>query len=268
MTPSNPVPLIEIRNVTYQIDGHPILSNVSWRIQPGEHWVILGPNGAGKTSLLDLVRGSFWPNAGGEVLRLGQRLIDLRELRKSIGWVSHRLAAEIPVRECVLDTVVSGRVGQVGLKPTMPGAPTEMDYEDALQQLHNVQCSDLADRQAGSLSQGELQKVLIARALISRPLLVMLDEPCAGLDPGARERFLSDIHQLAATSSIPSLVWVTHHVEEIMPAFRHLLVIRRGKIEYCDLTCEGIDQTMLQRLYGVAIHRLIQRDGRYWPICD
>ncbi len=260
-------PTIEIRDVSYRAGGNTILDRVSWTVDRGEHWAMLGPNGAGKTTLLKIACGYLWPNAGGEVLRLGQRLTDLRELRRSMGWVSNRLAAEIPPREAVLDTVVSGRVAQVGLKPTMHGpTPSPEDYEQAAQFLADLDCDVLIDRPFGVLSQGEQQKVLIARALMAFPLLVFLDEPCAGLDPGARERFLASVERLASSDTAPSLVLVTHHIEEIMPSFANTLVMRSAKVLRSGSTGAIVDAGLLEALYGVAPKQTIRRGGRTWVV--
>jgi iron complex transport system ATP-binding protein len=258
---------LELRNVGYRAGQHQILADVSWNVAAGEHWALLGPNGAGKTTLLRIACGYLWPNAGGEVLRRGEARTDLRQLRKSMGWVSHRLAAGIPPREPALETVVSGRRAEVGLKhwAHLP-EPAPEDLTAAQQLLVDLDCGQLADRPFGVLSQGEQQKVLIARAMMSLPLLIFLDEPCAGLDPGAREHFLHDLQGLAARSTLPSLILVTHHIEEIMPAFAQLLVMNQGAIVYRGSTREAIDTEMLQHLYGVQVHDMIRRDGRIWPV--
>ncbi|MCO6454156.1 MAG: ATP-binding cassette domain-containing protein [Pirellulaceae bacterium] len=260
-------PLLEIRDVGYRGGDTTILDGVSWRVHPGEHWAILGPNGAGKTTLLRIACGYLWPNAGGEVRRLGQPLTDLRELRRSIGWVSIRLAAEIPPHEAVLDTVVSGRVAQVGLKPAICGPrPTADDYEQARRFLTDLDCSALVDRRFGVLSQGEQQKVLIARALMAVPLLVFLDEPCAGLDPGARERFLESLERLASGNTAASLVLVTHHIEEIMPSFQNTLAMRTARVLRSGPTRKIVDAQLVQELYSVAPRQTILDNGRTWII--
>ncbi len=259
--------VIELQDVSYWAGGAPILDTVSWRIEKGEHWTILGPNGAGKTTLLRIACGQLWPNRGGRVLRLGRRLLDLRELRRSMGWVSNRLATQIPPYECARDTVVSGCVAQVGLKPTLCGPrPSSVDYERADQFLKDLDCGRFADRPFGVLSQGEQQMALIARALMSLPLLIFLDEPCAGLDPGARERFLATIDRLATNSGVPSLILVTHHIEEIMPAFENVLVMREGAIAAQGGTKDVLDEESLSALYGVRIKDVVHRDGRLWPM--
>jgi iron complex transport system ATP-binding protein len=183
------IPAIELRDVSYVANGKKILDAINWTVQPGEHWAILGPNGAGKSTLLKIACGFLWPNAGGEVRRKGKALLDLRALRKSIGWVTSSLVAEIPVEEKAIRTVVSGKFAQVGLLEQFGGAATASDYRSALRYLVEMGCGYLRNQEFGTLSQGEQQKVLIARARMTKPYLIMLDEPCAGMDPGSAGEF-------------------------------------------------------------------------------
>ena len=184
------VPL-DIRNVSYAAAQHTILDSIDWTVSRGEHWVILGPNGSGKTTLLKMACGYLWPNQGGVIYRNGSRRVDLRELRKGIGWVTTSLTAQIPGRERALRTVVSGKFAQVGLLEMSTVRPGEEDYARAEAIMERMGCRRLKDQAFGTLSQGEQQKVLISRALMTRPYLMFLDEPCAGLDPGAREGLLT-----------------------------------------------------------------------------
>lgn len=260
-------PLFEIRDVSFRAGGQSILTDVSWQVDAGQHWAMIGPNGAGKTTLLKIACGYIWPNDGGEILRQGKRLVDLRQLRRSMGWVSHRFAAEIPTNEPVLDTVLSGRRGEVGLKHWQHASNSPIEEQnEARQYLEKLGCSHLTNRPFGVLSQGEQQKVLIARSLMSLPLLVFLNEPCAGLDPGVRERFLADLQDLAERSSLPSLILVTHHIEEITPALENLLIVHDGRITHCGKVHEIINVDLLQQLYGVPVNDLVRQDGRYWPV--
>lgn len=262
---SNEHPYLDLREVTYALNGTRILDTVSWRVEPGEHWAILGPNGAGKTTLLKIICGYLWPNAGGEVFRKGESLIDLGQLRRSIGWVTSTLADEIPVREPVLDTVVSGKYAQIGLLE-YPWEPIpERVYEEARACLQELGCDALASQPFGSLSQGEQQKVLVCRARMTDPYLIILDEPCAGLDPGAREVFLSSLSAIGDNGKIASLVYVTHHVEEILPLFRKTLLLKKGHIIRSGDTEEVLCASALKQLYDVSL-QLLKKNGRYWPI--
>jgi iron complex transport system ATP-binding protein len=226
---------------------------------------VLGPNGAGKTTLLRIVAGYLWPNSGGEVRRDGQTLVDVREMRKSIGWVNSTLLAMIPARELAIQTVVSGKFAQIGLVEFQGMNVRQEDFERARGYLKQLGADDLAQQAFGTLSQGQQQKVLIARARMARPLLIILDDPCVGLDPGAREILLASLQQLAMTPGAPSLVLVTHHIEEIMPAFAHTLVINRGRVVARGETRELLREPLLKELYGVSM-RIDQRDGRSWPV--
>jgi iron complex transport system ATP-binding protein len=258
-------PALELRGVCYVANGRRILNAVNWTVQPGEHWAILGPNGSGKTTLLKLACGYLWPNAGGVVLRKGKELTHLPELRKSIGWVTAQLASEIPPREKALNTVVSGKFAQVGYLGGFWGQASRKDYARARRYLKELKSDFLADQEFGTLSQGEQQKVLIARARMTKPYLIILDEPCAGMDPGARESFLFSLRRLGAQKKIPALIYVTHHVEEILPLFRHTLVLREGSVLYAGKTPSVLTPHVLKDLYGVAL-TVIRRKGRYWPV--
>jgi iron complex transport system ATP-binding protein len=254
-------PALELRRVSYSLDGEKILDSVSWAVREGEHWAILGPNGAGKTTLLKIACGYLWPNSGGAVYRKGEALINLPELRKSIGWVTSTLASQIPPRETVLRTVVSGKFAQIGLWES----PAKRDYTLARKYLAQMGCSRLIRREFGTLSQGEQQRVLIARARMTEPYLVLLDEPCAGLDPGARENFLASLRQLGRQKKVPALVYVTHHVEEILPMFKKTLILKRGRVLASGRTSTLLKPGVLEKLYGVSLG-VLRKGGRYWPI--
>jgi iron complex transport system ATP-binding protein len=256
---------LELREVSFVADGKKILDSISWRVGAGEHWAILGPNGAGKTTLLNIACGYLWPNAGGSVFRKGRRLVDLRRLRESIGWVTASLAAEIPPREPVLRTVVSGRFAQLGLSEGPWGAARERDYRRARRYLEELGCERLAGQPFGTLSQGEQQKVLIARARMAKPYLIFFDEPCAGMDPGAREVFLRALARLGRRRKIPSLVYVTHHVEEILPMFGKVLILKEGRVAAAGASRKLLRREILEELYGVRLS-LLRRGGRLWPI--
>ena len=221
-------PVLELRGLRIERGYTKILRGVDWRILPGEHWVILGANGSGKTSLLKALTGFLSPTAG-EFSVLGQRYgaSDWRELRLKIGIVTSSFIAVIPPAEIALDTVISGKFAQLDLWHRV----TRADRAAATRWLRFVGLAYLAGREWACLSQGERQRVLIARALMARPRLLILDEPCAGLDPVARDNFLRFLETLARRRArTPALVLVTHHVEEITPAFTHALLLRAGQV--------------------------------------
>jgi iron complex transport system ATP-binding protein len=258
-------PLVELDRVSYSQHGVDILQNVSWRLCPREHWAVLGPNGSGKTTLLRIACGYIWPTSG-VVRRLGEELVDLGGLRRSIGWVSTDLAPLIPRKELAIETVVSGKFAQVGLNSLGDAQPAEADFTAAGRLLAEMKCGSLADKPFGVISQGERQQILVARARMVDPLLIVLDEPCAGMDPGVRERFLHWLDELAASTSRSALVLVTHHVEEIMPHFERTLVMAQGRVAASGLTPDVVTSNRLEDVYGVGVERLHHVSGRLWPI--
>ena len=206
-----------------------ILDDLSWQVKRGEHWVILGPNGSGKTSLLSALTANLTPSDG-TVDVLGERFgeSDWRELRKSIGMVSSSVRQRMADEEPALETVVSGKYAMIDFW----GRVTAGDRRAAMRILRQTECLHLAERPWRVLSQGERQRILIGRALMAKPRLLILDEPCSGLDPVAREHFLQFVERLgrARGSGAPALVLVTHHVEEITPAFTHVLILKKGRV--------------------------------------
>jgi iron complex transport system ATP-binding protein len=227
-----------------------ILRGVDWLVRKGEHWAILGPNGCGKTSLLKSITGYLSPTSG-EITLLGETYgeSDWRELRGMIGIVTSALQASIPPAETALETVVSGYFAQLDLW----AHPTRAQKGDARRLLAFVGCSALAAREWAHLSQGERQRILIARALMGSPRLLILDEPCAGLDPVAREEFLRFLDATARRRRGPSLVLVTHHAEEIMPAITHALLMRGGLVSASGPKARVITTRNLSRAFGARI---------------
>jgi iron complex transport system ATP-binding protein len=220
-------PILEISNLRIQRDGVVILDDVDWRVQRGEHWVILGANGSGKTSLLSALTGYLMPTSG-DISLLGETYgeSDWRELRKKIGLVSSSVRQMMADEEAALETVASGKYAMIDFW----GRVTRSEKNQALKLLRQVECEYLVARPWRVLSQGERQRVLIGRALMAKPRVLILDEPCAGLDPAAREHFLQFIQRLGQKKNSPTLVLVTHHVEEIMPVFSHVLALKNGAV--------------------------------------
>lgn len=261
------IPALELRDVSYTAAGRYILQSINWTVEQGQHWAILGPNGAGKTTLLKLACGYIWPNAGGEIYRNGQALANLRELRKSIGWVTSTLVAEIPPFEPAIRTVVSGKFAQIGYVEGFGARASPADYRLAEDYLAQMGCAGLRDQPFGHLSQGEQQKVMIARARMTRPYLMILDEPCAGMDPGARENFLRGLSRLERQSRVPAFIYVTHHIEEILPLFRRVLVLRNGRVLRCGAAHTVLKPDILEQVYETPLS-LVKRRSRYWPIAN
>ena len=252
-------PVLTVTGLRVARGSTTILRDVAWRVQPGEHWVILGANGSGKTSLLKTLTGYLPPTAG-EIAVLGRHYgaSDWRELRLHIGVVTSAFVAAIPPAETALDTVISGKFAQLDLWARV----TRADRAAATRLLRLTGAARLAAREWAYLSQGERQRVLIARALMPRPRLLILDEPCAGLDPVAREKFLHFVDRLARRRDAPALVFVTHHVEEITPAFTHALLLRGGRVVAAGPRAALLTSARLSATFGSAL-RLERRGGRY-----
>ena len=251
--------MLTVRDLTIQRGDTRILDRVSWEVARGQHWVILGANGSGKTSLLSALTGYLTPTAG-DITVLGETFgaSDWRELRKHIGLVSSTVRQMVPEEEDALTTVVSGRDAVIGFW----GDPKPADRKAARALLRQVEAEYLAARPWLVLSQGERQRVLIARALMARPRLLILDEPCAGLDPVAREQFLTFLQRLGSQRGAPALVLVTHHVEEIMPVFSHALLLREGRVVAAGECARVLTGALLSRTFGARL-RVRRRGGRY-----
>ena len=219
--------ILSVTNLRVERSGTVILDDLNWRVARGEHWVMLGANGSGKTSLLNALTGYLMPTAG-EISLLGEiyGAADWRELRKKIGLVSSSLRQMLAEDEPALATVASGKYAMIDFW----GKLTRAEKIQARRLLRQTECEYLADRPWRVLSQGERQRVLIGRALMAKPRVLILDEPCAGLDPAAREHFLQFIQRLGQSPAAPTLVLVTHHVEEITPVFSHALILQNGRV--------------------------------------
>src|SRR5690625_4744659 len=219
--------VIDIKDVSWKRQRKTILSNVSWEVTRGEHWAVLGLNGSGKTTLLNMVNGYIWPTTG-KVSVLDRKFgkTDIRELRKMIGWVSSSLQERINGRQLVQDIIVSGKYASIGLYEE----PTKEDFHMAHKIMDRLSCSYLVDRSYETCSNGEKQKILIARGLMASPKLLILDEPSSGLDFIARDELLETINELAHQENSPTIILVTHHIEEELPAFSHTLLLRDGTV--------------------------------------
>ncbi len=254
-----PKPILDVSGLRIVRDRTVILDAVNWRVLRGEHWVILGANGSGKTSLLSALAGYLMPTAG-EMILLGETYgqSDWRELRKKIGLVSSSVRQMMADAEPALETVASGKYAMIDFW----GRVTPHERAQALRLLRQVECGYLSGRPWRVLSQGERQRVLIGRALMAKPRILILDEPCAGLDPAAREHFLQFLQRLGARKHSPTLVLVTHHVEEIMPVFSHVLVLKQGAVLAAGAKSDVLNSKILSTAFGARM-QLPRVAGRY-----
>lgn len=251
--------VIDLRVDSFTRSGIEILRDIRWRVADGEHWAVLGPNGAGKSSLLSIVAGYEWPSRG-DVAVLGHTYgrCDMRALKERIGWVSSNLFGWLPKRQTAREVVATGIHATIGSWHEL--SPEDlMRADDALRQIGSFA---IRNRPYGVLSQGERQRVMIARALVTNPALLILDEPCAGLDPGARERLLQGIDRLCTLTDGPTLILVSHHVEEIPPSATHALLLKEGATLTAGSLNEALTDANLSELYEMPC-QVVYATGRY-----
>jgi iron complex transport system ATP-binding protein len=249
--------VIALDRVSVIRSGNHLLRGLSWQVELDERWVILGPNGAGKTTLLNLASARMHPSRGTAYV-LGERLgrTDVNELRTRIGLTSAKLADSIPAEERVIDAVVTAAWSVVG---RWRESYDPMDVARATTLLGQLGMGTMTEREFGTLSEGERKRVQIARALMTDPELMLLDEPAAGLDLGGREELVARLAELAEDPDAPALVLVTHHVEEIPPGFTHALLLREGTVVASGLLGETLTAENLSKTFGMPL--VVQRSG-------
>ncbi len=251
--------LLSVHGLSVTRGGTTVLRKVTWSMKPGERWVIMGANGSGKTSLLSVLTGLLVPTEGA-VQVLGQVYgeDDWSHLKTIVSLVSSSLRQMVQEHETALEVIGSGRYGQVNFW----GKFTPADIAAAHKMARLVRAEPILHRPWAVLSQGERQRVLIGRALIAKPQLLILDEPCAGLDPAAREQFLIFLDHLASQSGGPAIILVTHHVEEITPAFTHVLGLKAGRVLVADRKEIALQSDVLSRLFSAPVE-VLTKDGHY-----
>jgi iron complex transport system ATP-binding protein len=255
-------PVVSLSDVSLVLDGKRVLNRVDWEVLPGENWVVIGPNGAGKTSLLSIINGYRWPSSGA-VSVLGKRFgdADLRELRTETGLVSSYLDWMVGGDEGVVDLVVSGKFGSTRMWSKVKAG----DVTRATSLLRAMGCAEQIGKTLSELSQGEMQKVAIARAMMARPRLLILDEPCEGLDIASRESFLDGLEPLLSRRGGPSFIEVTHRTEDIPPGFTHALLLREGRVVGSGEIRKTLTSKNLTRCLGTAVE-LKSWGGRHYMI--
>jgi iron complex transport system ATP-binding protein len=252
--------VVELAEVSVVRGGRRLLDTVSLQVHEGERWVILGPNGAGKTTLLSVVSTHIYPTEGlvgvlGDVVGT----VDVFELRPRIGLTSAALADRVPPGERVGDLVMSSAYAVVG---RWREQYDDLDHGRAAELMREVGVDHLVDRTFGTLSEGERKRVQIARALMTDPELLLLDEPAAGLDLGGREDLVGMLQVLAEDLSAPTTMMVSHHVEEIPPGFTHVLMLRDGTVVTRGPLEEALTEVNLSETFGLRL-QLEHTDDRW-----
>jgi len=253
--------IFSLSHISLARNGAAILDDVSFSARAGEHWAVLGPNGSGKTTLLTILTGYLWPMEGTvEVLggRYGE--IDIREKRKKIGLVSSALFERLPADATFRDIVLSGRFASLGLFEDI----SAHDRDRALELVDRLGCASIADRRYGVLSFGERQRALIGRALMADPKILIVDEPCEGLDLNARETVLGAIEHLTRDPAL-TVVMVTHRVEEIPPGITHALILKEGRVLASGPKMETITSETLSAAMDLPVE-VLSRGGRLYAV--
>ena len=250
--------LIQVQNATVFVGGHQALTSIDWEMQADENWAVVGNNGAGKTTFMKLVHGELIPIHGGKVQWFSfPHLTPLWEVRKKIGFISAEYQEKYDVNLTGWEVVASGLFASIGLYEKV----TQDKQAKALEWMDFLGISHLAELRLRSISYGEARRILLARALVNNPQLLILDEPCSGLDIPSRERFLETLGKLVTTKT--RILYVTHHTDEILPFITHVLYLKEGEV-----FAQGEKTRMLtDKLISGALDCSIQlkkSSGRYW----
>lgn len=250
--------MITLQGVHFKREQRTILSDVNFQVNPGEHWVLLGKNGSGKTTLLEIMNAYQFPSEG-KVTIMDQTYgeCDVREVRKSIGYISQSLLDKLNLRDPVWECVAGGEFGYLRFYEEIPAEVKEK----TLAQLEAYRIGFLAEQPLGTLSQGERKKVLLARAMLTKPSILIMDEPCSGLDLYERERLLELVNGLNGEQV--TVIYVTHHIEEIVPLFTHVALVKDGQIIAAGPKEEALTEQNISKAYDVPV-RLEWDRGRPW----
>jgi iron complex transport system ATP-binding protein len=250
-------------NVRVVRDGRPILDGITWAVDASERWVIMGPNGAGKTTLLSLLASLIHPSSG-RVVVLDEVVgkTDVFELRPRVGFASSEMARRIPGNESVLDAVLTASKAVTG---RWNENYDDVDVRRATRVLGEWNLAHMADRLVGTLSDGERKRVQIARSVMTDPELLLLDEPAGSLDVGGREDVIDLLNQFAAWEGAPAMVMVTHHLEEIPPAFTHAMLLRGGHMVSVGPIADVLTSEHVSDTFGRSLH-VTNNHGRYQAV--
>ncbi len=257
-------PIVRLGHVSFIRNSNNILEDINLCIDHGQHWAIIGQNGSGKTSLISIINGYHQPSEG-KACVLGRKFgsSDMRELRLHIGECSSEIRNMIHQWEPVRDIVISGKFASIGLYET----PSAKDNTRADELIDIFGLSGMSDRRFSTLSDGEKQKTLLARALMPEPELLLLDEPCSGLDIKAREELLTAVQKMTVMDGGPTLIYITHHIEEILPSITHVLALRKGKVIASGPKEQVVTNEVLSRTFEVPVE-LHKNGGRLWVMVN
>ncbi len=258
---------VDIKNADLFIGEKQVLFNINWQIEKGEHWFILGSNGAGKTTLTRMMLGYIWPRYGAEISVLGKTFgkCDLCQLRKRITWISPYLVSWTSNSKwSVQKVVISGVDSTIGLY--RKATSEELSKSEELLYDLDFDVLKIKDKTFGNLSSGEQVKVLIARALMSEPEIMVLDEACVHLDLKAREHLLDIIEKFASRKSSPTVIFITQRIEDIIPLFNKGITIKNGRITASGLREDIITESNIKNLFELDVELVKTANGRYWPI--
>ncbi|MGH9018903.1 MAG: ABC transporter ATP-binding protein [Acidimicrobiales bacterium] len=259
-TVTGPAVPVRLRGVTVVRDGAALLDGIDWEVGPGQRWAVLGPNGSGKTTLLRVAGMRLLPTAGTvEVLGESYGRSDARQVRRRVAFVSQSILRGLRPTLTAHEVVLTGRHAAL---ETWWHRYDEDDHERAGRLLEEAGLADAGERHFGVLSEGERQKVLLARALMARPELLLLDEPAAGLDLGARERLVAYLDDLTGDPSTPPLVLVTHHVEELPPGISHVALLRSGRLVAAGPTAQVLTSPAVSSCFELRVE--VERSAGRW----
>ncbi len=258
--------VVNVENATVRVKGRVILDNLSLQIKRGDHHFILGANGAGKTTLVKMLMGFVWPLYGAKIEILGKLFgnYNLADLRRRIAWVSPFFQQWGNHDSTGLDLIISGVDGTLDLFRK----PTDAEVEKAESIMRDLRCLHLRDQNLFTMSSGEQIKILIARAFMTDPDLVILDEPSVFLDITSREYLLREVSELAKRRDDITIIFITQRIEDIMPVFKHGFILSHGKIAASGSREEVITQENLLQAFGMPIDFTISKSGRYWPVIE
>lgn len=249
--------MIQLSKVTFIREESHILTEIDWNIEKGQHWALLGRNGSGKTTLLEIINGYEFPTQGTvEVLGARYGQVDLREQRKRLGYISQSLFEKLTPRDPLWEAVATGAYAHLRFyENILPEVK-----ERAIERLHQFGLAHLMDHPISTLSQGERKKALLARALMGGPELIVLDEPCSGLDLYQRENYLEVVNSIAKEATI---IYVTHHMEELVPAITHVALLREGRLTATGPKKDVLTEALIEEAYEVPV-RLEWEEERPW----